>query len=47
MNTKPYYIYILDEIKTSSFTDKQLLPLKNETDSKFNVKEILNKKNQK
>jgi hypothetical protein len=33
MNSKPYYRYMLEGIKTNSFTDKQLLPVKNINES--------------
>ena len=35
---------MLENIKTNSFTDKQLLPVKNLNESTYNVKSILNKK---
>ena len=44
METSPYYRYTLEEIKTNSFTDKQLLPVDNADESSFNVKTILNKR---
>ena len=44
MNSKPYYRYMLEKIKTNSFTDKQLLPVKNVQESTYNVKSIVNKK---
>ena len=44
MNSKPYYRYMLEGIKTNSFTDKQLLPVKDAIDTTYNVKSIVNDK---
>ena len=44
MNSKPYYRYMIDDIDTNPFTDKQLLPVKDAVESTFNVKSIVNKK---
>ena len=44
MNSKPYYRYMLEGIKTNSFTDKQLLPVKDIEETTYNVKSIVNKK---
>ena len=44
MNSKPYYRYMLENIKTNSFTEKQLLPVKNLNESTYNVKSIVNKR---
>jgi len=44
MNTKPYYRYMLEGISTNSFTDKQLLPVKDVNETTYNVKSIVNKK---
>ena len=44
MSTKPYYRYMLEGIKTNSFTDKQLLPVKEAIDTTYNVKSIVNSK---
>ena len=44
MSTKPYYRYMLDDIKTNSFTDKQLLPVKDVNETTYNVKSIVNDK---
>ena len=44
MSTKPYYRYMLEGISTNSFTNKQLLPVKNVKDTTYNVNSIVNKK---
>ena len=44
MNSKPYYRYMLDGISTNSFTDKQLLPVKDVNETTYNVKSIVNDK---
>ena len=44
MSSKPYYRYMLEGIKTNSFTDKQLLPVKEAIDTTYNVKSIVNSK---
>ena len=44
MNSIPYYRYMLEGIKTNSFTDKQLLPVKNLQETTYNIKSIVNKK---
>ena len=44
MNSKPYYRYMLEGIRTNSFTDKQLLPVKDAIDTTYNVKSIVNDK---
>ena len=44
MSTKPFYRYMLEGIKTNSFTDKQLLPVKEAIDTTYNVKSIVNSK---
>ena len=44
MNSKPYYRYMLEGIKTNSFTDKQLLPVKDIQETTYNVKSIVNDK---
>jgi len=44
MRTKPYYRYMLEGIKTNSFTHKQLLPVKDVNETTYNVKSIVNDK---
>ena len=44
MNSKPYYRYMLEGIKTNSFTQKQLLPVNDAIDTTYNVKSIVNDK---
>ena len=44
MSTKPYFRYMLEGIRTNSFTDKQLLPVKDVEETTYNVKSIVNDK---